>query len=119
MGHVYFAQEIYILTAYSHGERFHRFLYTSPRFEKNARKVCIMDEARRKLRLWLAFVVAAAVIIGLVYYFTDGKNSGDKSEGTLVMTEEVTLSQQKKEQTFEQVRYDRSYLKQSDMERAA
>lgn len=46
-----------------------------------------MDEARKKLRLWLLAVVAAAVIVGLIYYFTDGK-SGDMSEGTLVRVEE-------------------------------
>ena len=43
-----------------------------------------MEEARRKLRLCLAVVVAAAVIIGLLYYFGDVKKGKNMSEGTLV-----------------------------------
>lgn len=43
-----------------------------------------MEEARKKLRLCLMLVVAAAVIIGAVYYFTDVRNGHDMSGGTLV-----------------------------------
>lgn len=43
-----------------------------------------MEEARKKLRICLMFVVAAAVIIGAVYYFTDVKSGHDMSGGTLV-----------------------------------
>lgn len=46
-----------------------------------------MEEARRKLRICLIFVVALAVIVGCVYYFGDMKNSESISEGTLVRTE--------------------------------
>lgn len=46
-----------------------------------------MDEARKKLRVCLIFVVAAAIIIGLIYYFNDVRNSKDVSEGTLVRAE--------------------------------
>lgn len=43
-----------------------------------------MEEARKKLRLCLLLVVAAAVIIGAVYYITDVRNGHDMSGGTLV-----------------------------------
>lgn len=56
------------------------------RVKGNCREGVCMDEARKKLRLWLLAVVAAAVIVGLIYYFLDGK-SGDMSEGTLVRIE--------------------------------
>ena len=49
-----------------------------------------MEEARRKLRLCLAVVVAAAVIIGLIYYFNDVKKGRNMSEGTLVKQTECT-----------------------------
>lgn len=50
-----------------------------------------MEEARKKLRLCLAVVVAAAVIIGLIYYFNDVKKGGNMSEGTLVKQAEWNL----------------------------
>lgn len=78
-----------------------------------------MDEARKKLRLWLAFVVAAAVIIGLVYYLTDGKRNGGKSEGTLVRTETAVIDRQEKETAFSQTGWDRRYLNGPEMERVA
>ena len=43
-----------------------------------------MEEARRKLRIFLVCVVMAAVIIGLIYYFTDVYTSQPVSEGILV-----------------------------------
>lgn len=46
-----------------------------------------MDEARKKLRVCLICVVAAAVIIGVIYYFSEVYSGSDVSEGTLVMTE--------------------------------
>ena len=39
-----------------------------------------MEEARKKLRLCLALVVALAVIVGLIYYFGDAKKGRDMSE---------------------------------------
>ena len=43
-----------------------------------------MEEARRKLRVFLICVVLAAVLIGMIYYFTDVYGISDVSEGTLV-----------------------------------
>lgn len=43
-----------------------------------------MEEARRKLRVFLICVVMAAVLIGVIYYFTDVYGTSDVSEGTLV-----------------------------------
>jgi len=46
-----------------------------------------LEEARRKLRIWLIFVVAAAVIVGCIYYFSDVKDRQNISDGTLVRAE--------------------------------
>lgn len=46
-----------------------------------------MDDARKKLRVCLLCVVAAAVIIGCIYFFNDIRNQEQISEGTLVMQE--------------------------------
>lgn len=43
-----------------------------------------MEEARKKIRMCLVFVVAIAVIIGLIYYFHDVKGNHGVNEGTLV-----------------------------------
>lgn len=43
-----------------------------------------MEEARRKLRVFLICVVMTAVLIGVIYYFTDVYGTSDVSEGTLV-----------------------------------
>jgi len=50
-----------------------------------------MEEARRKLRIFLLCVVMSAVLIGVIYYFTDVYGTSDVSEGTLVqqISEEV------------------------------
>lgn len=46
-----------------------------------------MEEARKRLRMCLIFVVVLAVIVGCIYYFSDiGKNE-NISEGTLVMVQ--------------------------------
>lgn len=47
-----------------------------------------MEEGRRKIRVCLIFVVTAAVIIGMIYYFHDVKGSSKVNEGTLVEQEE-------------------------------
>ena len=44
-----------------------------------------MEEARRKLRIFLICVVMAAVLVGMIYYFTDVYEDVDVNEGTLVM----------------------------------
>ena len=46
-----------------------------------------MEEARRKLRIFLICVVMTAVLVGMIYYFTDVYGSEDVSEGTLVMNQ--------------------------------
>ena len=49
-----------------------------------------MEEARKKLRLCLICVVAVAVIVGAIYYFTDVRSKENISEGTLVTISEST-----------------------------
>lgn len=50
-----------------------------------------MEEARRKMRIFLVCIVAAAVLVGMIYYFTDVYGNADVNEGTLVqyVSEEV------------------------------
>lgn len=50
-----------------------------------------MEEARRKLRIFLICVVMTAVLVGVIYYFTDVYGTSTISEGTLVhhISEEV------------------------------
>lgn len=43
-----------------------------------------MEEARKKLRIFLVCVVMAAVLVGIIYYFTDIYDSQSVSEGILV-----------------------------------
>lgn len=43
-----------------------------------------MEEARRKLRIFLMCVVAVAVFVGLIYYFTEVYDNQNISEGMLV-----------------------------------
>lgn len=43
-----------------------------------------MEEAKRKLRIFLVCVVMAAVMIGLIYYFTDVYGSQPVNDGILV-----------------------------------
>ena len=43
-----------------------------------------MEEARRKIRIFLICVVLTAVLVGVVYFFSDVHGSNDISEGTLV-----------------------------------
>ncbi|MGN1166549.1 MAG: hypothetical protein ACI4S2_09030 [Lachnospiraceae bacterium] len=54
-----------------------------------------MDEARKKLRICLIFIVAIAVIIGMIYFFSDMRNKNDVSEGTLVRQIETGTLQEK------------------------
>ena len=46
-----------------------------------------MEEAKRKLRIFLICVVMTAVLVGMIYYFTDVYGSKDVSEGTLVKSQ--------------------------------
>lgn len=43
-----------------------------------------MDEARKKFRICLICVVAAAVLTGVIYYFSECNAAGRETEGTLV-----------------------------------
>ena len=43
-----------------------------------------MEQARKRIRVCLICVVMAAVIVGFIYYFNDGREQSDMSEGTLV-----------------------------------
>ena len=44
----------------------------------------LMEEGRRKVRLCLFYVVTAAVLAGLIYYFTEIYQTTKISDGTLV-----------------------------------
>lgn len=46
-----------------------------------------MDDARKKLRACLILVVAAAVIVGCIYYFSGADTGQEVSEGTLISIE--------------------------------
>ena len=46
-----------------------------------------MEEARKKLRICLIFVVMLAVLIGCIYYFGEKDESDDVNKGTLIMIE--------------------------------
>lgn len=59
---------------------FRKMLHTNKKTKEGAG----MEEARKKLRFCLVLIVAAAIIVGLIYYFSDVKGSSDMSEGTLV-----------------------------------
>ncbi len=48
-----------------------------------------MEEARKKLRICMVLVVAAAIIVGLIYYFHDVRGKDYATEGTLVQRYEV------------------------------
>lgn len=50
-----------------------------------------MEKARRKLRIFLCMLVAAAVVVGMVYYFHDVKGQKDLADGTLVRSWEQTV----------------------------
>jgi hypothetical protein len=63
---------------------FPKYIHTNP--QKKYKEGVSMDEARKKLRVCLICVVAAAVIIGCIYYFNDVRSKSDISEGTLIMT---------------------------------
>lgn len=46
-----------------------------------------MEEARRKLRICLLFIVMAAIIVGCIYYFGEAEKQKHINEGTLVMAQ--------------------------------
>ena len=46
-----------------------------------------MEEVRKKIRIFLIGIVMTAVLVGMIYYFTDVYGSDIVSEGTLVMRE--------------------------------
>ncbi len=46
-----------------------------------------MDEARKKLRMCLIFIVLFAVIVGCIYYFGEKSRKNNVSEGTLVIAQ--------------------------------
>ena len=48
-----------------------------------------MEEARKRLRVCLIFIVALAVVVGCIYYFGDAGKTEDISEGTLVKNEVI------------------------------
>lgn len=50
-----------------------------------------MEKARRKLRIFLCMLVAAAVVVGMIYYFHDVKGQKVLSDGTLVRSWEQTV----------------------------
>ena len=50
----------------------------------DGKEAAFMEETRKRLRACLIFVVTAAVIIGMVYYFHDVKGATQISEGTLI-----------------------------------
>lgn len=45
-----------------------------------------MEEARKKLRICLIFVVTAAIVIGLIYYFSTLRVETQINNGILVET---------------------------------
>ena len=53
-------------------------------------RVSKMEDARRKIRMCLIFVVTLAVIIGLIYYFHDVRGNHGVNEGTLIKRREIT-----------------------------
>lgn len=48
-----------------------------------------MEEARKKLRICMVLVVAAAIIVGVIYYFHDVRGKDYATDGTLVQGHEV------------------------------
>lgn len=52
-----------------------------------------MEEGRKKIRMCLIFVVAAAVIIGFIYYFHDVKGNHGVNEGTLIRQTEQLIEE--------------------------
>lgn len=50
-----------------------------------------MEEARKKLRICMVLVVAAAIIVGLIYYFHDVRGKDHATDGTLVQRPEVQM----------------------------
>lgn len=53
-----------------------------------------MEEARKKLRICLFFVVMAAVVIGLIYYASTLRAEDKFTDGTLVRIEKDLFYEQ-------------------------
>lgn len=53
-----------------------------------------MEEARKKLRICLFFVVAAAVVLGVIYYVSTLRVEDQFSDGTLVKIEKDLWDEQ-------------------------
>lgn len=45
----------------------------------------LMEKAKKRIQLCLLFVVAVAVVIGMIYYFGDVRSTDQMAEGTLIM----------------------------------
>lgn len=59
-----------------------------------------MEEGRKKIRMCLIFVVTAAVIIGLIYYFHDVKGNHGVNEGTLIRRTEQLIEEKNEQMRF-------------------
>ena len=56
-------------------------------------EVDVMECLRRKVRFCLLFVVLTAVVVGTIYYFMDGQEQGEITEGTLISSLGMELKQ--------------------------
>lgn len=59
-----------------------------------------MDEARKKLRVCLIFLVIAAVVIGVIYYVNDVYGKKDVNDGTLVQMRQEEMLDKSEEYTI-------------------
>ena len=59
-----------------------------------------MDEARKKLRVCLIFLVIAAVVIGVIYYVNDVYGKNDVNDGTLVQLRQEEMLDKSEEYTI-------------------
>lgn len=59
-----------------------------------------MDEARKKLRVCLIFLVIAAVVIGVIYYVNDVYSKKDVNDGTLVQMRQEEMLDKSEEYTI-------------------
>lgn len=59
-----------------------------------------MDEARKKLRICLIFLVIAAVVIGVIYYVNDVYSKKDVNDGTLVQMRQEEMLDKSEEYTI-------------------
>ena len=59
-----------------------------------------MDEASKKLRVCLIFLVIAAVVIGVIYYVNDVYSKKDVNDGTLVQMRQEEMLDKSEEYTI-------------------